>query len=54
MTLAMAIALVPVGLTPIAVFPPYTKPRTVPAVSVIFAEDPNIRYDLYAETLLST
>jgi hypothetical protein len=30
------------GLVPIAVFPPYTSARTLPAVSVIFAEDPNI------------
>ena len=43
MTLAMATALVPPGLPSIAVFPPYTTPRTVPAISVIFAENPNIR-----------
>ena len=42
-TLISALALVPVGLTAIAVFPPYSTPRTVPAVSVIFAENPNIR-----------
>ena len=42
-TLISALALVPVGLTAIAVFPPYNTPRTVPAVSVIFAENPNIR-----------
>ena len=42
-TLATAIALVPLGLTPIAVFPPYANPRTVPTVSVIFAEDQNAR-----------
>ena len=42
-TLISALALVPVGLTAIAVFPPYNKPRRVPAVSVIFAENPNIR-----------
>ena len=42
-TLATALSLVPLGLTPIAVFPPYDTPRTIPAVSVIFSEDPNIR-----------
>ena len=42
-TLISALALVPVGLTAIAVFPPYNTPRRVPAVSVIFAENPNIR-----------
>ena len=42
-TLKVAIDLVPAGLPPIAVFPPYIKPRTVPGVSVIFAENPNIR-----------
>ena len=42
-TLKTAIYLVPAGLLPIAVFPPYIKPRTVPGVSVIFAENPNIR-----------
>ena len=45
-TLATAQTLVPPGLTPIAVFPPYNTPRTIPAVSVIFSEDPNIRYCL--------
>ena len=45
-TLIAALALVPAGLTAIAVFPPYETPRTVPAVSVIFAENPNIRYGL--------
>ena len=42
-TLKVAIDLVPAGLPPIAVFPPYIKPRTVPGVSVIFAENPNVR-----------
>ncbi len=37
---AEAIALVPAGLTPVAVFPPFATPRTVPAVAVIFSEDP--------------
>ena len=45
-TLATAQTLVPPGLTPIAVFPPYNIPRTIPAVTVIFAEDPNIRFVL--------
>ena len=39
-TLSTALALVPLGLTAVAVFPPYNTPRTIPAVSVIFAEDP--------------
>jgi len=37
-----ALLLVPAGLVPVAIFPPYATPRTKPAVSVIFAEDPNI------------
>lgn len=37
-----ALALVPAGLVAIAVFPPYESPRTKPAVSVIFAEDPEV------------
>ena len=41
-TLPEAVALVPVGLNAIAVFPPYNTPRTVPAISVIFAENPAI------------
>ena len=41
-TLPEAVALVPVGLNAIAVFPPYNTPRTVPAISVIFAENPVI------------
>ncbi len=36
---AAALALVPAGLTPVAVFPPWARPRTVPAVAVIFSED---------------
>jgi hypothetical protein len=39
---AAALLLVPLNLVPIAVFPPYISGRTLPAVSVIFAEDPNI------------
>ena len=42
-TLVAALALVPAGLAAVAVFPPYATPRTVPAISVIFAENPNIR-----------
>ena len=41
-TLPQAVALVPPGLNAIAVFPPYTTPRTIPAISVIFAENPAI------------
>ena len=41
-TLSTALALVPLGLTAVAVFPPYNRPRTIPAISVIFAEDPGM------------
>ena len=41
--LATALTLVPFGLTPIAVFPPYNTQRQIPAISVIFSEDPDIR-----------
>lgn len=37
-----ALALVPLGLVAISVFPPFDKPRTKPAVCVIFAEDPEV------------
>jgi hypothetical protein len=37
-----ALALVPLGTLPVAIFPPYATPRTKPAVSVIFAEDPSL------------
>ena len=33
-----ALALIPRGTVPVAVFPPFATPRTVPAVSVIFLE----------------
>ena len=33
-------SLVPDGLTPVAVFPPFATPRRVPAVAVIFKEAP--------------
>jgi hypothetical protein len=36
----LAISLVPAGLLPVAVFPPFVKPRTIPAVAVIFSETP--------------
>ena len=45
--LATALTLLPLGLTPIAVFPPYNTPRKIPAISVIFSEDPDIRYKLF-------
>ena len=35
------LALVPAGLTPVATFPPYDTPRTLPAKSVIFLENLN-------------
>ena len=37
-----ALDLVPPGTIPVSIFPPYASPRTRPAVSVIFAEDPRI------------
>ena len=37
-TLAQSLALVPLGLTAVSVFPPFATPRTVPAVGVIFRE----------------
>ena len=43
---AAALRLVPEGLTPIAVFPPYQTPRSINAISVIWLEDiipPKIR-----------
>ena len=39
-TLAASLALLPAGLTPVSVFPPFLNPRTVPAVGVIFREPP--------------
>ena len=36
---AAALRLVPEGLTPIAVFPPYQTPRSINAISVIWLED---------------
>jgi len=37
---AVALSLAPLGTTPVAVFPPYVVPRTVPSSTVIFAENP--------------
>ena len=51
--LATALTLVPLGLTPIAVFPPYNTPRQIPAISVIFSEDPNMRYKLFLRHVLT-
>ena len=39
---APVLALVPAGLIPVAVFPPYATPRTLPADSVIFLENPGV------------
>ena len=36
---ASAVALVPAGLTAVAVFPPFETPRTLPAIAVIFSEE---------------
>ena len=41
-TPASILSLLPSGLTPTAVFPPYSVPRTFGAESIIFAEDPEI------------
>ena len=40
---AAAVALVPAGLTAVAVFPPFETPRTLPAIAVIFSEEPTRR-----------
>ena len=37
-----AIGLALPGTVPVAIFPPYATPRTLPAISVIFAENPAI------------
>merc|ERR1712223_2249487 len=37
-TAALSLALVPAGLAAVAIFPPFVRPRTVPAVAVIFNE----------------
>ena len=39
---ASVLALVPAGLVAVAVFPPYERPRTFPADSVIFLENHNV------------
>jgi len=38
LTLGLSLILVPLGLTAVAVFPPFETPRTFPAVGVIFRE----------------
>jgi len=38
LTLALSLILVPLGLSAVAVFPPFATPRTFPAVGVIFRE----------------
>ena len=43
MFLAESLALVPSGLTPVAIFPPFAQQRTVPAVAVIFSETPTLK-----------
>ena len=43
MFLAESLALVPLGLTPVAIFPPFAQERTVPAVAVIFSENPTLK-----------
>ena len=42
MFLAQSLALVPSGLTPASIFPPFAQERTVPAVAVIFSETPTL------------
>merc|ERR1712083_1150412 len=37
-TAPLSLALVPLGLAAVAIFPPFARPRTVPAVAVIFNE----------------
>ena len=39
---AAALSLAPLGTVPVAVFPPYATPRTLPSISVIFAENPTV------------
>ena len=43
MFLAESLALVPTGLTPVAIFPPFAQERSVPAVAVIFSENPTLK-----------
>merc|ERR1712223_1241738 len=38
-TLALSLALLPNGLQPVAVFPPFERPRTMDAVGLIFTEE---------------
>jgi len=41
-TLSLSLALVPLGLIAVVVFPPFASPRTLPAVAVIFSEPRNM------------
>ena len=52
-TLAASLALLPLGLAAVAVFPPFATPRTFPAVAVIFSEDgaTNRRFKRYISQL---
>ena len=38
-TVALSLALLPFGLQPVAVFPPFEKERTMDAVGLIFTEE---------------
>ena len=38
-TLALSLALLPNGLQPVAVFPPFENPRTMEAVGLLFTEE---------------
>ena len=46
----VALTLTPDGLTPIAAFPPFEKPRTVEAVAVTFMEEDQIQLRLRRKT----
>ena len=51
---AIADNLVPRGLRPVAVFPPYLFPRTVPAQCLIFLEpDPPKKRPVYGKNILT-
>lgn len=38
-TAALSLALVPLGLSAVSIFPPFERPRTIPAIAVIFNEE---------------
>ena len=40
--LTKSLRLIPTGLRPLAVFPPYARPRSLPAYGVVFAEKQSI------------